>query len=155
MSRARAGSAKPTLALSVQYASTGRSLPTRAQLRRWASAALRHDAQVTLRLVDGAESRTLNRRYRGKDRGTNVLTFVYRESAPLVGDIVLCVPVIARESRRQRKELLGHYAHLVVHGMLHLQGYDHERRADADAMETLETEIVIQLGYADPYSSRM
>jgi len=146
----RAGSG-PALSLAVQYALAGDALPSRAQLRKWVQAALRTEAQVTLRLVDAAEGRSLNRDYRGSDHATNVLTFTYRDSPPLSGDIVLCVPVIAAEALRQRKDLAAHYAHLVVHGTLHLQGYDHENRADADIMETLETDIVMRLGYPAPY----
>jgi probable rRNA maturation factor len=137
--------------MAVQYALAGRCLPSRSQLRRWARAALRDDAQVTFRLVGAREGRMLNREYRGRDYATNVLTFSYPEMAPLSGDIVLCAPVIAREASAQGKALHAHYAHLVVHGMLHLQGHDHERSADARVMEALEKEIVMRLGYADPY----
>lgn len=147
-------SRKPVLALAVQYALADETLPTRARLRKWALATLRADAEVTLRLVDAGEGRSLNRDYRGKDHATNVLTFIYRDTPPLSGDIVLCVPVIAEEALRQRKDLVAHYAHLVVHGMLHLQGYDHENGADAGIMEALETEIVMQLGYPAPYPDR-
>ena len=139
------------LTLSVQYATTNGRLPSRQRIRSWAKAALRGDAQVTLRLVGGREGRALNRDFRGKDHATNVLTFAYPDIEPLSGDIVLCVPVIAKEAREQRKPIEAHYAHLVVHGMLHLQGYDHENSSDATAMETLEAEIVAKLGYADPY----
>jgi probable rRNA maturation factor len=137
----------------VQYAVTTDGLPSRARLRRWAGAALRRDAQVTLRFVGGREGRALNRRYRGRDYATNVLTFAYDDTRPLAGDIVLCVPTIAREASRQRKAREAHIAHLVVHGMLHLQGYDHERHRDARVMESLETKIVMRLGYPDPYAS--
>ena len=100
------------------------------------------------------EGRAINRDFRGKDYATNVLTFAYHDTAPLSGDIVLCAPVIARQAREQRKPLEAHYAHMVVHGMLHLQGYDHENNDDARVMETLEAEIVVKLGYADPYETR-
>lgn len=150
--RKRAG--KPVLSLAVQYALPDDDLPPRARLRKWAMAALRADADVTLRLVDGAEGRCLNRDYRGRDHATNVLTFVYRDTPPLSGDIVLCVPVVADEARRQHKDPVAHYAHLVVHGMLHLQGYDHGNDADAGVMEALETEIVMRLGYPDPYKNQ-
>lgn len=141
------------LSLSVQYAvepTKVATLPTRPQFRRWAQAALRRDAEITLRLVDEAEGQRLNRDYRGKDYATNVLTFTYEES-PLSGDIVLCAPVIAREAAAQQKKLLAHYAHLVVHGVLHLQGYDHEKIKDARQMEQLEAEILTKMGYDDPY----
>ena len=139
------------LALTVQYASENDGLPTRSRLRTWVKAALQCDADVTVRLVDAEEGRTLNRQYRGRDQATNVLTFAYPDTDPLSGDIALCVPVVERETRDQRKNPQAHYAHLVVHGTLHLQGYDHEKAADARVMETLETEIVTGLGYADPY----
>jgi probable rRNA maturation factor len=121
-------------------------------LRRVAQAAVACDANVTLRIVDGREGRALNRRYRGRDYATNVLTFVYDDGVSLAGDIVLCAPVVAREARAQRKTLRAHYAHLVIHGMLHLQGYDHERDADAARMEAREIALLRDLGYGDPYA---
>jgi probable rRNA maturation factor len=142
------------LALTVQYTAENDGLPTRSQVRAWAKAALQRDADVTVRLVGAEEGRMLNRQYRGRDHATNVLTFAYSETDPLSGDIALCVPVVERETREQHKNPEAHYAHLVVHGMLHLQGYDHEKAADARVMETLETEIVTGLGYADPYKSK-
>ena len=144
----------PVLALSVQYCGANDALPSRQRMRSWAKAALLTDAQITLRLVGAREGRTLNRDFRGKDHATNVLTFAYPDIEPLSGDIVLCAPVIAKEARAQRKPIEAHYAHLVVHGMLHLQGYDHENNNDARVMETLEAEIVVKLGYADPYKTR-
>jgi probable rRNA maturation factor len=142
------------LAFSVQYAIANDSLPSRQRLRSWARAALLKDAHVTLRLVGGREGRALNRDFRGKNHATNVLTFSYPDIEPLSGDIVLCAPVIARQAHEQRKPIAAHYAHLVVHGMLHLQGYDHKKKNDARVMETLEAEIVVKLGYADPYKTR-
>src|SRR5258705_12035591 len=145
----------PTLlTLSVQYAIANDSLPSRQRMRSWARAALLTDAQVTLRVVGGREGRALNRDFRGKDYATDVLTFAYPDIEPLSGDIVLCAPVIAREAREHRKSIEAHYAHLVVHGMLHLQGYDHENKSDARVMEALEAEIVDMLWYADPYDTR-
>jgi probable rRNA maturation factor len=138
----------------VQYAAENDGLPKRSQLRTWVKAALQCDAVVTVRLVDAKEGLALNHQYRGRHHATNVLTFAYPESDPLSGDIALCVPVVEREAREQHKNREAHYAHLVVHGMLHLQGYDHEKPADARLMETLETEIVTGLGYADPYKSK-
>ncbi len=149
--RAGKRTASPVLSLAVQYALADEGLPTRARLRKWAIAALRTNAAVTVRLVDAGEGRALNRDYRSRDYATNVLTFIYQGTPPLSGDIVLCAPIVAEEAVQQRKDLAAHYAHLVVHGMLHLQGYDHENDADAGVMETLETEIVMQLGYPDPY----
>ena len=156
----------PHLTLSVQKAlgSANRAQSPSAQnIRRWALGALRGDADVTVRLVGAAEGRALNRDYRGKDYATNVLTFVYGEGealpqdeadadAPLQGDLVLCVPVVVREAADQGKPLEAHFAHLVVHGMLHLQGYDHEVADKAEEMEALETRILGILGYADPYA---
>lgn len=142
----------PKLSLSVQYASDAKALPTRPQLRRWVRAALSHDAHVTLRIVDEAEGRELNKAYRGKDYATNVLTFVYDEGTPLQGDIALCAPVVEREATAQHKTLAAHYAHMVIHGILHLQGYDHENKAEAAQMEGLETALMTKLGYPDPYA---
>ena len=141
------------LRLEVQYAAPATGVPPVQSFRRWARAALLCDAQVTLRLVGEREGRTLNRDFRGRDYATNVLTFAYADSVPLCGDIALCLPVVAREARRQGKTLEAHLAHLTVHGMLHLQGFDHETGADAELMEGLETEIVAKLGYADPYGA--
>ncbi|MGE5104203.1 MAG: rRNA maturation RNase YbeY [Betaproteobacteria bacterium] len=145
---------RPRLALTVQFDVDATPLPRRPALRRWATAALERDAQVTLRFVGAREGRTLNRRFRRRDRATNVLTFVYDDGVSLAGDIVLCAPVVAREARVQRKTLRAHYAHLVIHGMLHLQGYDHERDADAARMEAREIALMRMLGYANPYGER-
>jgi probable rRNA maturation factor len=140
------------LSLSIQFATTERRLPARNRLRTFARAALERAALVTLRVVDEAEARQLNREFRGRDYPTNVLTFVYTDSDPVTGDIVLCAPVITAEARSQHKDPEAHYAHLVVHGMLHLQGYDHEREHEATVMEARESEIVMELGYPDPYA---
>lgn len=157
--------ARPSLHLCVQRAiraGAGAQAPKRPELMRWARAALERDAEVTIRLVGDAEGRRLNRDYRGKDSPTNVLSFAYDEGEalprpegmPLAGDLVLCVDVVAAEALSQGKALAAHYAHLVVHGMLHLQGYDHQRPRDAAAMERRETEILATLGFADPYAER-
>jgi probable rRNA maturation factor len=143
----------PRLGLAVQYASEAEQLPTSAQFGKWARAALRIDTEVTLRIVDEEEGRALNRDYRGKDYATNVLTFPLVEEPLLMGDIVLCAPVVAAEAKAQNKPLHAHYAHLTVHGILHLHGYDHENEAQAELMESLETEIVTKFGYPDPYLS--
>jgi probable rRNA maturation factor len=144
-------SRRPRLSLAVQYAVSPRGVPTRAQFRRWVRAALEHDAHITLRVVGQAEGLALNRDYRHKSYATNVLTFVLRETSPYEGDLALCAPVVAREARAQRKTTLAHYAHLTIHGVLHLQGYDHEKTADARVMEAHESAIMANLGYADPY----
>ena len=142
---------KPKLDLAVQYALKPDNVPTRTQLKKWALAALEEDAEVALRIVGESEGRELNRDYRGKDYATNVLTFPLTDDPVLMGDIVLCHPVVEKEAQEQNKPLEAHYAHLVVHGMLHLQGYDHVTDEEAEVMEALETQIVTKFGYADPY----
>lgn len=141
----------PRLDLNVQYAVSARGKPSPAQFRKWMRAALDSDARVTLRIVAQKEGRVLNRTFRRKDYATNVLTFVFRDQPPFEGDLALCAPVVAREARTQKKPLAAHYAHLAVHGMLHLQGYDHEHERDAQVMERREARILAKLGYADPY----
>ena len=144
----------PVLSLSVQYASNDADLPGRPQIRRWVRAALFCDATVTVRFVDAIEGRAINAEFRGKDYATNVLTFVYDDEHPRAGDVVLCAPVVRREAAAQGKPLADHHAHLVVHGMLHLQGFDHERHAEAAVMEARETAILATLGVPDPYAAR-
>jgi probable rRNA maturation factor len=140
------------LSLDVQLAARRARFPSRAKVLRWARAAMRRSAEVTVRVVGESEGRRLNRVYRGRDRATNVLSFAYERGARAVsGDIALCAPVIRREAERQGKPLEAHYAHLVVHGLLHLQGYDHEAPRAARRMEALETQILAKLGYPDPY----
>lgn len=139
------------LSLSVQYASNAKKLPTRSQFRRWVQAALEQDVQISLRIVNEAEGRTLNRDFRGKDYATNVLTFVYDDTVPLSGDVVICAPVVAREAKEQGKDMFAHYAHLVIHAALHLQGYDHEKKRDAEKMESRETALMLKLRYPAPY----
>ncbi len=151
---------KPKLTLSIQNASAAETLPTRAQIRQWTEAALQPGiakAEITFRIVDAEEGQALNRDYRGKDYATNVLTFTFDDEMPaipglpLLGDIVLCAPVVAREAAEQAITLEAHYCHLVVHGVLHLQGFDHIEEDEAEAMEARETQIVTSLGYDDPY----
>lgn len=138
------------LALTVQYAAPRRGLPAPASLRKWARSALRA-GEITVRFVGRREGRELNRTYRGRDYATNVLSFPYDGHAPR-GDLVLCAPVVAKEARDQGKRLRDHYAHLVVHGLLHLQGWDHENDAAANKMERREIAILSALGIADPYT---
>lgn len=139
------------LSLSVQYIADEAELPSRAQLRRWAAAALDRSACVTIRFVDAREGRDLNRQFRERDYATNVLSFHYGDD-PVTGDLVICTQVVRREARAQRKQLREHYAHLVVHGMLHLQGYDHEKgERAARRMENREREVLARFGIADPY----
>ena len=144
----------PALELAIQRASRAAHIPPDARLRAWARAALARAATVTLRYVAEAEGRRLNREFRGRDYATNVLTFVY-EGAPraiLAGDIVICAPVVAREARSQGKDVRAHHAHLLVHGLLHLQGWDHEREDEAARMERRERAVLARLGFGDPYA---
>ena len=143
---------RPKLMLTMQFAVSRRGLPGTEKFRQWASAALIENVDVTIRLVGRDEGLALNATYRNRAKPTNVLTFVYSETRPLSGDIVLCIPVVKEEARAQGKTLEAHLAHLTVHGLLHLQGFDHDTRQDAELMEGLETEIISKLGYADPYA---
>ena len=145
---------KSKLTLTVQYADPRLTTQVpRAAIRRWVQAALFFDADLTVRFVTEKEGRTLNRSYRDKDYATNVLTFNYHESEEQAthADIVLCSDVLMRESEEQHISLEQHAAHLIVHGVLHAQGYDHENDEDAIEMETLETEILSSLGFPNPY----
>jgi probable rRNA maturation factor len=142
----------PELQLSIQYPGGKLGAPTRTQVRRWVRATCDQAAEITVRFVDQTEGRELNLAYRGKDYATNVLSFPYQEADPLQGDLVICLPVVATEAEMQRKTLDAHTAHLIVHGMLHLQGHDHETSAtEATIMERREREILATLGYPDPY----
>jgi probable rRNA maturation factor len=146
-----------TLKVDVQYAFAKPSLPTVEQLRTWASAAAlgARQAEVVVRIVGEDESARLNQHYRHQCGPTNVLSFPFEAppqvSLPLLGDLVLCAPVIAREARAQAKPESSHWAHMVVHGMLHLQGYNHATDAQAREMEELEIEIMARLGFDNPY----
>jgi len=140
------------LNLSVQYTVRANNLPSRPQLRKWALAALKQPAQITLRIVGEKEGRMLNRDFRGRDYATDVLTFTYPEMRPLTGDIALCAPVVAREAREHGISVQARYAQLVVHGVLHLRGYDHQHPTEALEMEKLEAQIIARLGFPDPYS---
>jgi probable rRNA maturation factor len=152
---AKAKSVAPSLSLSVQYACNDEHLPSRPQVRRWVKKALEGEsAEVTVRFVDADEGQMLNRDYRHKDYATNVLSFPYLPNPEMAGDLVLCLPIVLKEATGQKKPVEAHFAHLIVHGMLHLQGYDHETSdTDADIMEAREREILAALGYPDPYLS--
>ena len=149
-----------TLAVEVQIAAADASLPSQRQLSDWALAAWQEegvrDAEVVVRVTDEAESRRLNHEFRGRDNATNVLSFPFDPVPEIdlnhVGDLVICAPVVAREAVEQGKQAEAHWAHMVVHGMLHLQGYDHETDEQAAEMETLETQILTGLGYPAPYA---
>jgi len=148
-----ASAGAPRLRMSLQLADgRHRGVLARAAVRRWIRAALAVPAaEITVRVVDAEEGLALNRQYRGQDHATNVLTFPYANAPALAADLVLCAPVVEREAEAQGIALVAHYAHLVVHGTLHAQGFDHERRADAETMEAREREILILLGFPDPY----
>ena len=155
------------LDVSVGYALPRAGLPAAVSFRKWVAAALDgriREADLAIRIVDAREGRALNRHYRGKDYATNVLSFPADVAEgvklpkgvkmPLLGDLVICAPVVAKEAREQGKPLNAHYAHLTVHGALHLLGWDHEDDADAECMEKLEREILAGLGIEDPYRER-
>lgn len=148
-------SAKNKLSLTVQYPNDRlKSVVTRPLLRRWVQAALLAPAELTIRFVNEAEGRQLNRDYRGKDYATNILTFAYSEDESgetTRADLILCTDVLQKEAEAQHKTLVAHTAHLVVHGVLHAQGYDHETDCDANEMEALETKIILCLGFQKPY----
>jgi len=144
---------RPSLTLSLQFADAAdRALLPRHKVARWIRAALEGPAELTVRIVGTDEGRALNRDYRGRDYATNVLTFDYSREPVVAADLVLCAPVVRDEAKAQRLPLLDHYAHLLVHGTLHAQGYDHENDADAQVMEARETELLLALGFADPYA---
>ena len=146
------------LQLSLQFgpsaeAAAHRELLSRSRVTRWIRHALAVDAEITVRIVDAEEGRKLNREYRKKDYATNVLTFDYQQEPTVMADLVLCAPVVEREAREQNKTLEEHYAHLLVHGTLHAQGWDHETsEEDAEEMEAYETDIMKEMGFEDPYA---
>ena len=146
------------LSLSLQFgrfddAAAHRAVLPRHKVARWIRHALATDAEITVRIVGADEGRDLNREYRKKDYATNVLTFDYTQEPLVTADLVLCAPVIEREAKEQNKSLEEHYAHMLVHGTLHAQGWDHETsEEDAHAMESYETDILRELGFADPYA---
>jgi probable rRNA maturation factor len=147
-----------TPSIGVEYAVAAEGMPEAAEIRRWATQALlpgRKDAELSVRVVDEAEITALNRRYRGKDAATNVLSFPF-DGLPgietrLLGDVAICAPVVAAEAVVQGKPPAAHWAHLVIHGVLHLQGYDHHAEAEAQRMEELESRLLARLGFPDPW----
>ena len=146
---------QPALQLSLQFADKRhRDLLPRHRVARWVRAALMRPGQITVRIVGTEEGQSLNRDYRQKDYATNVLTFDYQHQPVVMADLVLCAPVVAQEALDQRVALDAHYAHLLVHGTLHAQGHDHEDDAQAAQMEALESQVLMGLGYADPYRPR-
>ncbi len=144
---------RPALQLSLQFADPRhREQLPRHRVARCVRAALEVPGQITVRVVGTEEGRELNRQYRGKDYATNVLTFDYAHEPEVLADLVLCAPVVEAEARAQRLTLAAHYAHLLVHGTLHAQGYDHGDDDEAAVMEAREAELLLALGYADPYA---
>ncbi|MFZ3083124.1 rRNA maturation RNase YbeY [Rhodoferax ferrireducens] len=144
------------LTLSLQFgklenAALHRGALPRHKVARWLRHALQSDAEITVRIVDTEEGQALNRDYRHKDYATNVLTFDYTQEPVVTADLVLCAPVVAKEAKEQGKTLQEHYAHLLVHGALHAQGWDHEAEEDAQVMELRESEIMARLGFENPY----
>jgi probable rRNA maturation factor len=144
------------LTLSLQFgklpdAPLHRAALPRHKVTRWIRATLQSDAEITVRIVDAVEGQALNHDYRHKDYATNVLTFDYTQEPVVTADLVLCAPVVALEAKEQNKTLEEHYAHLLVHGALHAQGWDHEEDEDAQVMELRESEIMARLGFANPY----
>ena len=146
-------SKRPALTLSLQFAdASDRALLPRHRIVRWIRAALEVPAEITVRIVGEDEARALNRAYRAKDYATNVLTFDYARTPVVVADLVLCAPVLQREARELGLPLVAHYAHLLLHGTLHAQGFDHEDPAQARVMERRESALMRMLGFADPYA---
>jgi probable rRNA maturation factor len=148
--------------IEIQCAFSAEGLPSSTQLHQWLQLALQdraEDAELTLRIVDEAEITALNYRYRGKDGATNVLAFPYQPlpgvESGLLGDIVICAPVVAREAVAQSKSLEEHWAHITIHGVLHLLGHDHQQAEDAGEMEQLEAQLLGQIGIANPYQPRV
>jgi probable rRNA maturation factor len=142
----------PELSLSLQFADPAhRAALPRHKVRRWMRHALEAPAQIAVRIVGADEGRALNRDFRHKDYATNVLTFDYAHEPVVLADLVLCAPVVEREAAEQGRTLEAHYAHLLVHGTLHAQGYDHEAEDEAAAMEARESALMLALGFADPY----
>ncbi|GGC57804.1 rRNA maturation RNase YbeY [Marinobacter halophilus] len=147
------------LTIDFQRVFDGEGVPDESSFQTWAELAWQGEdpSEVTIRIVDTEESRELNHQYRGQDKPTNVLSFPFEAPAgitmPLAGDLVICVPVVEQEAREQHKLPAAHWAHMVVHGMLHLQGYDHIEDDDAEVMEALEIRLLAQLGYINPYEA--
>jgi len=144
---------KPTLSLSLQFADKRhRDTLPRHKVARWVKAALETDAEIAVRIVDADEGQALNKDFRKKSYATNVLTFDYAQEPVVMADLIVCAPVIEQEALDQGKSLEAHYAHMLVHGTLHAQGWDHLKKKEAEAMEAREREILAALGFPDPYA---
>lgn len=142
----------------LQKKSRSKNIPSRSAFQRWINSALaqfKMDSEVTIRIVDTSESAKLNKNYRNKTGATNILSFPFEAppdiQLPLLGDLVICAPLISKEAKEQNKPLLAHWAHITIHGTLHLLGYDHIKNKDAKIMESLEIKLLRQLGYKNPY----
>ncbi len=147
---------RPELQLSLQFADARhRALLPRHRVARWLRAALAVPGQITVRIVGAEEGLALNRDYRGQDHATNVLTFDYQQTPEVIADLVLCATVVEREAKQQHIDIAAHYAHLLVHGALHAQGFDHQHDADAALMEARESVLLAALGFEDPYRRRV
>ncbi len=145
---------RPELSLSLQFADPRhKALLPRHKVVRWMRAALELPGEITVRIVDAEEGQSLNREYRSKDYATNVLTFDYTHEPVVAADLVICAEVVEREAKEMGLDLVAHYAHMLVHGTLHAQGYDHEEDDEAECMEARETEVMLGLGFADPYAA--
>jgi len=142
----------PQLFFSVTFACERTGLPSAQQLKRWVKAALRVEAEINLLIADRAEAAQLNQQYRGKDYAPNVLTFAFSDVPRVMADIMICAPIVIEEAQQQGKSLFAHFAHMVVHGVLHAQGYDHEVEPQAELMEQIEIQTLAKLGYANPYT---
>ena len=148
-----------TIILDIQSASTSEDAPDEQSIKRWVGAVIdsnQGDTELSVRIVDEPEGKLLNETYRGASGATNVLSFPFEnqtpEALPLIGDIVVCAPIVQREAKQQNKDLNAHWAHMIIHGVLHLLGYDHQDDAEAAIMEALETEIMQKLGFPPPYA---
>jgi probable rRNA maturation factor len=148
-----------TLIVDIQMASASEEAPDPQSIERWIGAAIgdqRESTELSIRIVDAEEGQALNEQFRGSTGATNVLSFPFENESPkplpLIGDIVICAPVVAKEAREQNKALNAHWAHMIIHGVLHLLGYDHQNENEANLMESLETEIMQGLGFPPPYS---
>ena len=148
-----------TIILDIQSASTSEDAPDEQSIKRWVGAVIdsnQGDTELSVRIVDEPEGKLLNETYRGTSGATNVLSFPFEnqtpEPLPLIGDIVVCAPIVEREAQQQNKDLNAHWAHMIIHGVLHLLGYDHQNDCEAAVMEGLETEIMQKLGFPPPYA---
>ena len=146
---------KPELSLSLQFADPRhKALLPRHKVARWVRAALELPGEITVRIVNAEEGRSLNKEFRAKDYATNVLTFDYAHEPVVSADLVICAEVVEREAKEAKLDIAAHYAHMLVHGTLHAQGYDHEADDEAECMEARESELMLALGFADPYKRR-